>query len=94
MKKSPEKEIQRYLRNGEHDVLSLAWPGGNVAARAQHGHAALLGALISTVRARTMHATVPKALADMGVVAFTRAKVAPMVRGLFPCPHREHRQFS
>ena len=89
MKKSMEQEIQRYLRNGEHDVLSLAWPGGNVVACTQHGHAALLGALISTVRTRTMHATVPRALADMGVVAFTRAKVAPMIRGLFPQHEQE-----
>ena len=89
MKKSIEKEIQRYLRNGEHDGSFLGWPGQNFLACAQHGHAALLGALISTVRKRTTHVAVPRAFADMDVVAFTRTKVAPMVRGLFPRHEQE-----
>lgn len=84
MKKSVEKEIQRYLRNGEHDASFLGWPGDDFMACAQHGHAALLEALISLVRKRTTHATVPTALANMDVVTWTRAKVEPMVRGLFP----------
>lgn len=84
MNKSVEKEIQRYLRKGEHDASFLGWPGEDFMARGQHGHAALLKALISTVRKRTTRATVPTALANMDVVTWTRAKVAPMVRGLFP----------
>jgi hypothetical protein len=53
-------------------------------ARARHGDAALRQALMSAVSQRTSHATHPKALADLDVVALTRGKVLPMVRGLFP----------
>lgn len=84
MQRSPEKELELYLRNGEHDDFFRAWPGEDLFPRARHGHAALRGALISTVRRRTSHATVPEALVDMDVVAFARTKVTPMVRGLFP----------
>ena len=84
MKKSLKKEIQRYLRNGEHDASFLGWPGEDIMACAQYGHSTLLEALISMVRKRTARAAVPTALAIMDVVTWTRAKVAPMVRGLFP----------
>lgn len=53
-------------------------------ARARHGNAALRQALTSAVSQRTSRATHPKALADLDVVALTRGKVLPMVRGLFP----------
>jgi hypothetical protein len=46
-------------------------------------------ALIGEVRKRTRHATNPEEFAEMDVVAFTRAKVAPMVRGLFPMGEQE-----
>jgi hypothetical protein len=89
MQKSSEKEVERYLRTGEHDAFFCQWPGEDFLARAKHGNAALRTALISTVRRRTKHATAPKALVDMDVVAFARTKVAPMVRGLFPrCEHQ------
>jgi hypothetical protein len=83
MKPSPQREVDRYLRTGEHDELSPNWPGANFLARAAYADAASRDALISTVRERTAHAVVPEALAGIDVVAFTRAKVAPMVRGLF-----------
>lgn len=84
MQTSPQQEVERYLRTGEHDELSRNWPGDNFLARAQHGDAALRDALVSTVRQRTAHAIVPAALTGIDVVAFTRSKVEPMVRGLFP----------
>jgi hypothetical protein len=80
---SPKEEVERYLRNGEHDDFFCAWPGKDLFARAQHGHAALRGALIATVRRRTERASVPEVLATLDVAAFARTKVAPMVRGLF-----------
>ena len=89
MQTSPEEEVERYLRNGEHDDFFRTWPGKDLFARAQHGHAALRAALVSTVRRRTAHATVPEALADLDVVAFTCTKVAPMVRRLFPRGEQE-----
>ena len=64
--------------------MFTAWPGQNFLECAQLGDADLRRALIAAVRERTAHATFPEALNDLDVVAFTRAKVEPMVRGLFP----------
>jgi hypothetical protein len=81
---SPEEQIKSYLRSGEHDCSFSGWPGESFLGRVVDGDAALRRALVATVRARTSHASVPKALGSMDVTAFTRAKVAPMVHGLFP----------
>jgi len=81
---SSENEIDCYLRSGKHDALFQAWPGANFLECAQHGTAALRQALISTVRSRTAHATVPKELLELDVTALTRKAVESMVRGLFP----------
>jgi hypothetical protein len=89
MKPSPRREVDRYLKTGEHNELSPNWPGDNVLARARYADAASRDALISTVRERTAHAVVPAALAGIDQVAFTRAKVTPMVRGLFPWDEQE-----
>jgi hypothetical protein len=83
MTASSEQCIQRYLRTGEHEDALHALAGENTFASAPLGHAALLNALIAAVRTRTAYASVPKALVDLDVVAFTRAKVEPMVLGLF-----------
>jgi hypothetical protein len=83
-------EVERYLRSGEHDNhLFLGWPGGHLVVRAEHGSAALLRALAAEVRKRTPHAAMPNALAGLGVEAFARAKLAPMVRGMFPRSEQE-----
>ncbi|MGA8052294.1 MAG: hypothetical protein WCA12_00270, partial [Burkholderiales bacterium] len=63
--------------------------GADFIARGRVGHAALRKALMEAVRRRTPHATLPEPLAEMDVVAFTRAKVAPMVRGLFARSEQE-----
>ena len=81
---SARGEIERYLRTGEHDSLFAAWPGDGLLGRARQGSADLRQALVAVVRARTTHTTVPVALADLDVPAFTRRKVEPMVRGLLP----------
>lgn len=86
---SSENEVERYLRSGEYDDSYRTWSGANFLECAQHGNAALREALISTVRRRTAHATVPKALAELDVTAFARKTVAPMVRGLFPQREQE-----
>ena len=75
-------EIDRYLRTGATDPIYAAWPG-SFMERANRAHDDLRGALISAVRRRAeglTHAPVPEA----DTVALTRAKVEPMVRGLFP----------
>lgn len=85
MRPSRAEEVELYVRTGGHeDDFYLAWPGKDFFARAEVGRAALREALVTEVRKRTPHATVPDGLADLDVVAFTRAKIAPMVRGLFP----------
>ena len=89
MPTSPRKDIERYLRHGQHDDFFCAWPGDDFLSRAKCGDAALREALLATVRERTRHATVPQALAGIDVVAFARAKLAPMVRGLFPRDEQE-----
>jgi hypothetical protein len=83
MPESPEQHVESYLRSGDHDAIFLGWPGNNLFARSRNGHAALSRALIAEVRARTPNAAVPESLSNMDAVAFTRGKVAPMVRGLF-----------
>lgn len=85
----PESEVERYLRTGDHDLQYSAWPGRDVFERAHKGHDALRQALVAEVRRRTRDAREPDALARLDVVAFTRAKVAPMVRGLFPRQEQE-----
>jgi len=76
------EEIERYLRTGDTDPLCRAWPGGVVDA-GRHAHADIRGALVREVRrlaAGLSHEPVPDGVG----VDFTRSKVEPMVRGLFP----------
>ena len=84
MNQIPEEEVERYLRTGSHDPSFIKWPGDNFVACSQLGMATLRNALISTVRQRAPQATVPEGLVAKDMVAFTRAKVTPMVQGLFP----------
>jgi hypothetical protein len=74
-------EIKRYLRTGDADIDARAWPG-DIFERGKRQDADLRGALIREVRRLAKgrsHVAVP---ANVGV-EFTRAKVEPMVRGLF-----------
>ncbi len=90
MQRSLDEEVERYVRTGEHDNhLFVGWPGNNIAVRAELGHAALAGALVAEVRRRTPRATLPDALRGLNTEAFARAKLAPMVRGLFPRAEQE-----
>ena len=76
------EEVERYLLTGESDPLYSAW-SGSFLERANRAHDDLRGALVRTVRRLTeglAHAPLPKT----NTVALTRAKVEPMVRGLFP----------
>ena len=89
MRQSREEEIERYLRTGEYDADSRAWPGSDFLEQSRNADAALRKALIDEVRRRSPLATAPEQLADVDVAAFTRAKVAPMVRGLFARAEQE-----
>lgn len=79
-----EDAIAEYLRTGDADPMHPEWSGANLFDRAQRAEDALTGALLSEVRSRAAgrgwgsSVEVPH---DMK--AYTRAKVEPMVRGLF-----------
>ncbi|HXJ42291.1 MAG TPA: hypothetical protein VNH18_23630 [Bryobacteraceae bacterium] len=79
-------EVERYLLTGSSDPVYDAWPG-NIMERATRGHDELRAALISAVRLREVKT--PHAIpAGLDAVALTRAKVEPMVDGLFPGAER------
>jgi len=74
-------EIKHYLRTGDSDMDARAWPG-DFMERGRLQDADLRGALVDAVRRLAKghsHEPVP---ANVGI-EFTRAKVEPMVRGLF-----------
>lgn len=75
-------EVERYLRTGDADMMGEAWPGG-IVERGRQQRADLRCALVEEVRRLAngrRHEPVPR---EVGF-EFTRAKVEPMVRGLFP----------
>jgi hypothetical protein len=80
-------EIERYLRTGVTDPLYAAWSGGFME-RANRAHEDLRGALVRTVTGRAEGLT-HTPLPDFDTVSLTRAKVEPMVRGLFPRAEQE-----
>jgi hypothetical protein len=80
-------EIERYLRTGVTDPLYAAWSGGFME-RANRAHEDLRGALVRTVTGRAEGLT-HTPLPDSDTVSLTRAKVEPMVRGLFPRAEQE-----
>ena len=81
------EEVERYLLTGESDPLHSAW-SGSFMERGDRAHDDLRGALIRAVRRLTKGlATEPPPETD--TVALTRAKVEPMVRGLFPRAERD-----
>jgi hypothetical protein len=75
-------EIERYLRTGDADMMGNPWPG-DILERGRRQHADLRGALLEEVR-RLAKGRTHEAVPDNVGVEFTRAKVEPMVRGLFP----------
>src|SRR5690606_37966953 len=75
-------EIERYLRTGDADLMGHPWPG-DIMERGRRQHAEIRGALLEEVR-RLSKGRTHEAVPDNVGVAFTRAKVEQMVRGLFP----------
>ena len=76
-------EVDRYILTGESNPLYRAWPGCGIMERASRAHDDLRGALVRAVRQRTAGLTHPP-MPQFDAVAFTRGKIEPMVRGLFP----------
>jgi hypothetical protein len=75
-------EIERYLRTGVSDPYHAAWAGGFME-RANRAHDDLRGALVRAAR-RLAEGRTHQPLPEADTVSLTRAKVEPMVRGLFP----------
>lgn len=84
-----KEAIERYLASGRYDAGFHGWPGEDFVDRKRNGRMALIAALMEAIRRRTPHADPLPALAHLDVSAFSRAKVAPMVRGLFPRGEQE-----
>ncbi len=77
-------ETERYLRTGETDPHRLAWSGATFIDCERKAHEDLVGALVAEVQSRSQEQPVAPALRDIDLVAFTRGRTEPMVRGLFP----------
>lgn len=75
-------EVERYLRTGKTDPYFAAWPGDFIE-NANRAHDDLRGALVREVK-RLAEGRTHKPLPQTDLIALTRGKVEPMVRGLFP----------
>lgn len=75
--------VADYLRTGDHDVLASGWPGGSIIERCRGANDAMKGALVSEVIRRTQGRRAPRGLSNADLEGMTRAKVRPMVDGLF-----------
>jgi len=80
--------IESYLRTGSYDPLGMPWPG-NVIERSRRAHDGLIQALVAEVIRRAGTRPVPDLAEAFDSIAFTRAKVEPMVCGLFPRAERQ-----
>lgn len=81
------QEIEHYLRTGESDPYRSAW-SGSFLEREERAYDDLRKALAREVRRLTAglrHELLP----ESDTVLLTRAKVEPMVRGLFPRPEQD-----
>src|SRR5262245_90351 len=80
-------EIKRYLRTGDADMDARAWPG-DFMERGRRQDADLRAALVREVRRLARGRAHEPLPANVGI-EFTRAKVEPMVRGLFARAEQE-----
>lgn len=84
-------EIRRYLTTGDYDPRYAAWPG-NVFECGRAAKKDLTQALIAEVRRRSrgeQGRPASSPLAGENLARFSRRKLEPMVRGLFPAVERE-----
>lgn len=80
--------IEHYLRTGNCDPSGAPWPG-NIIGRSRRAHDELIQALVTEVIRRAKTRPAPELAQGFDGVAFTRAKVEPMVSGLFPRVERQ-----
>lgn len=80
--------IEHYLRTGNHDPHFREWTG-DIIKRERRAHDDLLRALVDEVARRGDGRRPSVEMPAIDLVAFTRAKVEPMVRGLSPQAEHE-----
>ena len=88
MRAARMRAIRRYLRTGDSDPLHAAWNGGVFEAE-RRAREDLESALIEEVKSRAFGKRSRRLPRGLDLRSFTRAKVEPMVRGLFPARERE-----
>jgi hypothetical protein len=80
--------IEHYLRTGNYEPTGAPWPG-NIIERSRRSHDELIHALVTEVMRSAKTRPAPELAQGFDAVAFTRAKVEPMVCGLFPRVERQ-----
>ncbi len=80
--------IKHYLQTGYDDPNDLCWPGQNYVEVVTNARQAMLEALVAAVLKRAPRQTQAPTPTIDNLVELTRAKVAPMVNGLFPLVER------
>lgn len=85
---SEQTEIDLFLTTGEYDSTFAAWTGDTFSVGASRGDTALRNALISAVLFRADQVDVPASWKNIDQKINARAKISPMVQGLFP--QKEH----
>ena len=85
---SQEEAIARYVATGDYDLMHPEWPG-NIIEGGRRAAADLTGALLAEIERRSRGRRPPDLPQLLHVERFTRSKVEPMVRGLFPPGERE-----
>jgi hypothetical protein len=83
------KAVRRYVASGDYEANSRDWPGAHYVEKETNHHAALRDAMIAEVRRRADGAKPPALPDGLDLVAFTRSRVAPMVKGFFPAKEHE-----
>ena len=84
-----QAEIECYLRLGDYDARFALWPGDTLITQHQTGSHALKQALIEAIEARVRGLPIAMPVLHSDPVSFTRGKIEPMVRGLFPYAEQE-----
>ncbi len=77
-------EVERFLATGDHEATFAGWLGNNFLEVAIGADQILRSALVAEVLARSRAVDMALTLSAQEIVAMTRRKVEPMVRGLFP----------
>ncbi len=88
MNQEQRREVRRFLRTGDSEPVFPPWPGSIIesCARARQD---LLDALLAAVRRRCGERRAPPGPAGSEARRLVRARLQPMVCGLFPATERE-----